>query len=81
MECRLLIPTPAEYIKLVLFFANHERSFEELISRANNISLTSMLVYEISQYHPSVIALSSLFITLEEKEYYTFSLGLKNMII
>lgn len=48
MECRLLIPTPAEYIKLLLFFANHERSFEDLISRANNISLTSMLVYEIS---------------------------------
>lgn len=81
MECRMLVPTAADYIKLLLFFSNSESNFEELIHRANNISLITMLVYEISEYHPSVIALASLFIALEEKQYFTFSLGLKNVII
>ena len=60
MECRMLVPTPGDYIKLLLFFSNNERNFEDLTDRANNISLLAMLIYEISHHHPSVIALASL---------------------
>lgn len=81
MEGRMLVPTASDYIKQLLFFSNNERNFEDLIVRANNISLISMFIYEISEHLPSVIALASLFIALEEKQYFTFSLGLKNVII
>jgi hypothetical protein len=81
LEYRLLTPTSCDYVKLLLYFANDEQPMEDIITRANNLSLMSILIYETAHNKRSSIALASLLIALEEREYFNFCMGLKNLII
>ena len=73
LQWRLMVPTASEYIKQLLFFANNDVDFEEVINMANQYSLIAYFVYEISFYMPSTIALAALFLSLERMQYFGFA--------
>lgn len=80
LQWRLLLPTPVEFIRQLLHIANDEVDFTNVIVKANNYSTIAFVVYKISAYPPSTIALGSLFLALKKMEYNDFLEGLKGLI-
>ena len=68
-----MIPTPIDFVKLLLFFSNSTEDFSEIILKSTEECFTCLSLYDAAiVFSPSTIALASLLITLEEMGYLVF---------
>lgn len=64
LEWRLTVPTPAEIIKNLLFYANNEYDFSSVLEKCSDNVLICSIAYRERLYRYSSIALASLIVGL-----------------
>lgn len=68
-----MIPTPIDFVKLLLFFSNSTQDFTDIIVRSADECFTALSLIDAAlAFSPSTIALASLLIALEELGYIAF---------
>lgn len=74
---RTLIPVASDFLKYLLYIANQQEDFSDIIDKANEYIFICLLSYEIaSQFRYSSIALASLLLVLDDCNFMTFAQGL-----
>jgi hypothetical protein len=77
-----MIPTPIEFVRLILFFANTSQDFTKIILRSAEECIKSLSIFNISfHFYPSTIALAALMTVLEELGYLNFMNDLACLIV
>jgi hypothetical protein len=64
LEWRLLVPTPAEILKTLLYFANTEYDFSDILQKCTDNVLICSIAYTDRLYRYSSVALASLLVAL-----------------
>jgi hypothetical protein len=68
-----MIPTPIDFVKLLLFFSNATHDFTDIIIKSADECFTGLSLIETAiAFSPSTIALAALMIVLEELEFVVF---------
>lgn len=74
---RTLIPVPTEFLKLLLFIANQQEEFTEVIDKTNEYIFMCLVNYQIASIFTfSTIALACLIAVLEDLDFLTFAQGI-----
>lgn len=77
-----MIPTPIDFVKLLLFFSNTTQDFTDIIVRSADECFTALSLFDTAiAFSPSTIALASLMIALEELGYIVFTNELASSIV
>lgn len=77
-----MIPTPIDFVKLLLFFSNITQDFTDIILKSSDECLTALSLIDAAiAFSPSTIALAALMIVLEELGYIVFINDLVSMIV
>jgi len=73
LKWRPMIPTPIDFVKLLLFFSNATHDFSDIIIKSADECFTALSLIETAiVFSPSTIALAALRIVLEELEFFVF---------
>lgn len=80
-QWQALVATPIEITKLLLFLTNASQNFSSIISETIEYIITMKMIYEMSSFRPSSIALASLTRVLENNRYFSFLEGLLELIL
>ena len=82
LNFRTMVPTPIEYVELLLFLMNYMHDFSEIIILAADYCFTGLALYDSAViFSPSTISLASLMLTFEDLDYRTFPLQVKSTIV
>ena len=82
LNWRPMIPTPIDFVKLLLFFSNITQDFTDIIIKSADECFTALSLIETAiAFSPSTIALAALMIVLEELEFIAFSNDLVNLVV
>eukprot|EP00347_Sterkiella_histriomuscorum_P014190 403361823 len=74
---RSMVPVATDFLKLLLYIANQQEDFSDLLDKASQYIFICLLSYEIvSNFRYSSIALASLLVVLEDLDFVTFAEGL-----
>jgi hypothetical protein len=77
-----MIPTPIDFVKLLLFFSNITQDFTDIISRSAEECFTALSLIETAiAFPPSTIALAALMIVLEDLEFTAFQNDVATLIL
>jgi hypothetical protein len=77
-----MIPTPIEYVKLLLFLMNYMHDFTEIIIHAADYCFTGLALYDTAiMFSPSTISLAALILTFEDLDYLAFKKQVKSEIV
>ena len=77
-----MIPTPIEYVKLLLFLMNYMYDFSEIIIHAADYCFTALALYDTAiKFSPSTISLAALLLTFEDLDYREFMKQVKSKIV
>lgn len=77
-----MIPTPIEFVKLLLFFSNITQDFTDIIVRSAEECFSAMSLFDAAiAFSPSTIALAALMIVLEELGFIVFIEELTSSIV
>jgi hypothetical protein len=77
-----MIPTPIEYVKLLLFLMNYMHDFTEIIIHAADYCFTGLALYDTAMmFSPSTISLAALILTFEDLDYRVFIKEVKSEIV
>ena len=66
LQYRTLVPTPSEFLKLLLFISNPLHDFSNIIKQTNEYIFKTLLIYEASGFKPSTISIVSLMAVCDE---------------
>ena len=76
-----MIPTPIDFVKLLLFFSNITQDFTDIIIKSADECFTALSLIETAiVFSPSTIALAALMIVLEELEFIVFQNEIASLI-
>jgi hypothetical protein len=76
-----MIPTPIDFVKLLLFFSNITQDFTDIIIKSADECFTALSLIETAiAFSPSTIALAALMIVLEELEFIVFQNEIASLI-
>lgn len=68
-----MIPTPVDFIKLVLFYVNYSADFTEIIAKSADQCFVAMTLYDAAvTFLPSTISLAALMVVLEKMNFLVF---------
>jgi hypothetical protein len=77
-----MIPTPIDFVKLLLFFSNITQDFTDIIIRSAEECFTALSLIETAiAFPPSTIALAALMIVLEDLEFTAFQNDVATLIL
>jgi len=77
-----MIPTPIDFVKLLLFFSNITQDFTDIIIRSAEECFTALSLIETAiAFPPSTIALAGLMIVLEDLEFTAFQNDVATLIL
>jgi hypothetical protein len=77
-----MIPTPIDFVKLLLFFSNITQDFTDIIVRSADECFTALSLIETANtFPPSTIALAALMVVLEDLEFAVFQNDIATLII
>jgi hypothetical protein len=76
-----MVPSPTEIVKLLLYISNHSHDFTKMIEKVNEYIMISLIMYDMSKYSYSTIALASTLVVLEEWKFTTFYESLIKLIV
>ena len=81
LNWRPMIPTPIDFVKLLLFFSNITQDFTDIIIKSADECFTALSLIETAiVFSPSTIALAALMIVLEELEFIVFQNEIASLI-
>jgi hypothetical protein len=81
LNWRPMIPTPIDFVKLLLFFSNITQDFTDIIIKSASECFTALSLIETAiTFSPSTIALAALMIVLEELEFIVFQNEIASLI-
>jgi Cyclin, C-terminal domain len=82
MNWRPMIPTPIDFVKLLLFYSNITQDFTDIILRTADECFTALALIETATvFSPSTIALAALMVVLEDLEFATFQNDIATLIV
>jgi hypothetical protein len=77
-----MIPTPIDFVKLLLFFSNITQDFTDIIVRSADECFTALSLIETAiTFSPSTIALAALMVVLEDLEFAVFQNDIATLIL
>ena len=77
-----MIPTPIDFVKLLLFFSNITQDFTDIIVRSADECFTGLsLIETANKFSPSTIALAALMVVLEDLEFAVFQNDIATLIL
>ena len=77
-----MIPTPIDFVKLLLFFSNITQDFTDIIVRSADECFTGLSLIETAiTFSPSTIALAALMVVLEDLEFAVFQNDIATLIL
>ena len=77
-----MIPTPIDFVKLLLFFSNITQDFTNIIVRSADECFTALSLIETAiTFSPSTIALAALMVVLEDLEFAVFQNDIATLIL
>jgi hypothetical protein len=77
-----MIPTPVDFIKLVLFYVNYSADFTEIIAKSADQCFVAMTLYDAAvTFLPSTISLAALMVVLEKMNFLVFQQELISTIV
>lgn len=66
LNWKTMVPTPTDIVNQLLFISNSTHDFSALLEKINEYIMISLIMYSMSRYSSSNIALGSLLLVLEE---------------